>query len=151
VATTRDFFSIQGARETVAEAQKAFSAFGAEDRLTMVEDDHGHGYTVKNRQAIYGFFQKFLSLPGSSKDEEFEPLGRNELTITKTGQVSDSLGSETVFSINRSEARKLAEKLESSRKDLSVHLQTVRKAATEISGSRLPENSPEVTFRGRYQ
>ena len=65
--------------------------------------------------------------------------------------MSDSLGSETVFSINRSEARKLVERLESSRKDLSAHLQKVRKAATEISGYRPPERSPEVIFRGRYQ
>jgi dienelactone hydrolase len=151
VATTRDFFSIQGARETVAEAQKAFSAFGAEDCLAMAEDDHGHGYTAKNRQAIYTFFQKYLRLPGSSEDQKFEPLGRDELTITKTGQVVDSLGSETVFSINKSAAKKLIEKLESSRKDLSAHLQRVRKAAEEISGYQLPKGSPHTVFRGRYQ
>src|SRR5262249_4328291 len=63
VATTRDFFSIQGARETVKEAHRAFEALGAADRLDMVEDDHGHGYTARNRQAIYAFFQKYLSLP----------------------------------------------------------------------------------------
>ena len=151
VATTRDFFSIQGARETVAEAQSTFRAFGTEDRLTLVEDDHGHGYTAKNRRAIYAFFQKYLNLPGGSEDQEFEPLKREDLTVTKTGQLNDSLNSETVFSINRSEAQRLIEKLQSSRKELSAHLQRVRTAAAEISGYRNPEKSPPTVFRGRYQ
>src|SRR5262249_36447744 len=97
VATTRDFFSIQGARETVNEARRAFEAVGGKDHLDMVEDDHGHGYTAKNRQSIYAFFQKYLSLPGSSEDEELEPVQREDLTVTTTGQVTTSVGGETVF------------------------------------------------------
>jgi len=151
VATTRDFFSIQGARETVNEARRAFDALGGKDHLDMVEDDHGHGYTAKNRQAIYAFFQKYLSLPGSSEDEELEPVQREDLTVTTTGQVTTSVGGETVFSINKSEAQKLIDKLRSSRRDLSAHLQRVRNNAEAISGYQLLEQSPRTIFRGRYR
>jgi len=151
VATTRDFFSIQGARETVVEARKAFAAFGAADRLAMVEDDHGHGYTLNNRQAIYSFFQKYLDLPGHSDDREFEPIKREDLTVTQTGQVISSLGGESVFSINRAECRKLIEKLESSRQDLDTHLQKVKRQAALLSDYQPPRDSPEIVFRGRYR
>jgi hypothetical protein len=56
-ATTRDFFSIQGARETYAEVQNAYRAFGKPDHIQMTEDDYGHGYTLKNREATYAFFR----------------------------------------------------------------------------------------------
>jgi dienelactone hydrolase len=151
VATTRDFFSIQGARETVAETRNAFTAFGAKDHLDMVEDDYGHGYTAKNRRAIYSFFQKYLALPGGSDDQEFPSLERQDLTVTKTGQIMDSVGGESVFSINQSETRKLIDKLESSRQSLPAHLQRVRKEAAEISGYQVHDEATESIFRGRYQ
>src|SRR5436309_12878151 len=56
VATTRDFFSIQGARETFAEVQNAFRALGVPGNLEMAVDDFGHGYTRATREAIYRFF-----------------------------------------------------------------------------------------------
>ncbi len=54
VTTTRDFFSIQGARETYREVMKAYKAFGKEENFGMVEDDLGHGYTRNNREAMDG-------------------------------------------------------------------------------------------------
>ena len=72
VSTTRDFFSIQGARDTYHEAQRAYRAFGEEDRIGMVEDDAEHASTSGNREDTYAFFQKHLQNPGSAQDE---PVG----------------------------------------------------------------------------
>ncbi|HKJ69788.1 MAG TPA: acetylxylan esterase, partial [bacterium] len=41
MATTRDFFSIQGVRETVAEARRIYEAYEASENLETVEDDLG--------------------------------------------------------------------------------------------------------------
>ncbi|HVN79547.1 MAG TPA: acetylxylan esterase [Terriglobia bacterium] len=150
VSTTRDFFSIQGARETFMEAKSAFRALGAEESLTMIEDDHGHGYTKKTREAIYGFFQKYLNNPGSPTDDEVQILRPEELTVTSTGQVSDSMGGETVFTLNRSAAGNLIDRLEESRRDLPTHLPRVKEAARELSGYVKPTDPPGVIFRGRY-
>jgi dienelactone hydrolase len=150
VSTTRDFFSIQGARETFTEAKGAFRALGAGDNLSMVEDDHGHGYTRKTREAIYGFFQEHLNNPGNPADEEVQILRPEELTVTPTGQVSDSLGGETVFSLNQAVARKLIEHLEESRRALPSHLSRVKEEAREVCGYVPPAGPAGVIFRGRY-
>ena len=151
VATTRDFFSIQGARETVAEARKAFEVLNGRDNLTFVEDDFGHGYTPKNRQAIYAFFQKHLSLPGDPIDRPMEMLGPEDLTVTETGQVLDSLGGETVYSLNRSEARRLSERVNRSRERLEEHLARVGEQSRQISGYLAPQSLSGLVFRGRLK
>ena len=64
MATTRDFFSIQGSRETYAELKHTYTIFGKPANIEITEDDNGHGYTKKNREAMYAFFQKHLAIAG---------------------------------------------------------------------------------------
>jgi len=151
VATTRDFFSIQGAREVFAETHKAFEALGVRENVELAEDDYEHGYTVRTREAIYRFFQKHLALPGQAADEKVSMVGLEELRVTKTGQVSDSLGGETVFSLNRAHAQRLLERLERSRAELGTHLPKVKTAARELSGYLAPRETAGLVFRGQYQ
>jgi dienelactone hydrolase len=149
-ATTRDFFSIQGARESVAEARRAFQALGAEDHLAILEDDFGHGYTRKLREGIYAFFQKHLSNPGSSSDREIPVLSREELTVTPTGQLADSLGGESVYSLNLEVVRSNLKRLAESRKNLGPHLARISSAAGSISGYTSPGGAHGHVFRGRH-
>ncbi|MFC1716473.1 alpha/beta hydrolase family protein [Candidatus Poribacteria bacterium] len=151
ITTTRDFFSIQGARETYAEAKRAYRALGKAENMEMVEDDAPHQSTQRNREAMYAFFQKHLNLPGSSEDEEIELLTPEELRVTETGQVSTSLKGETVFNINRQETQKLLENLEESRKDIAGHLASVKQSAMKLSGYVEPDSVPGIAFTGRYQ
>lgn len=152
-AGTRDFFSIQGARETYAEVVDAYKAFGREENLSMVEDDFGHGYTKKLNEAIYDFFQKSLSNPGNKNHEDVSFLKQDELKITSTGNITSSYeNAETVFSINKKETQKLIDQLKASRqKNLETHLNEVRAKAKEISGYISPEDDVKSVFRGRYQ
>ena len=150
LATTRDFFSIQGARETYQEARKAFEALGAPDHLAMTEDDAGHDYTKKNLEALYAFFQKHLQNPGDPGDQEVDLLTMEELRITPTGQLIGSLEGETVFSINRKRAEDLLRALEKSRSVLDSHLSQVLKEARRISGYLDPGPPSRPVFRGRY-
>lgn len=151
-AGTRDFFSIQGARETYSEVFKAYKAFGLEENIGMIEDDFGHGYTEKLREGIYKFFQKNLDLPGNPKDEVVTIADLGELKITPTGNISNSYKSaETVFSLNKKETQILIDKLQVSRKDLKNHLGKVQLKAKLISGYIAPEENVKSVFRGRYQ
>jgi dienelactone hydrolase len=132
VAGTRDFFSIQGARETYNEVKKAYSAFGAEQNASFIEDDFAHGYTPKLMEGVCAFFQKSLNNPGSSKLEDITVLDAKELTVTPTGQVSTSFtDEETAFSLNKKEAEILMNKLASARESAS-HLDLVRRNAKQI-------------------
>ena len=151
ITTTRDFFSIQGARETTKEIKTAYRAFGKEEYIMQVEDDAEHAPTKKNLEATYAFFQKHLNLPGKNEDEEVAYLTSEELRVTTTGQVSTSLGGETVFSLNLIEAQKSLEKLEHARQNLNLHLSNIKTNAAKMSGYLEPVKNNPAVFTGRYQ
>ena len=73
------------------------------------------------------------------------------MQVTSTGQVSTSVGGETVFSMNKKETEKLLSKLEDSRKNIEAHLINVIERAEERSGYLSPECNSERVFCGRYQ
>jgi dienelactone hydrolase len=151
MATTNDFFSIQGARETYAEAKRAYGIFGKPDNINITEDDFGHGYTKKNREAMYAFFQKYLQLPGSPVEEKVDFATAHELQKTSTGQLSTSLGGETVFSLNRKEAEKMIDKLQTARKNFPRYLPGILNSAKKLSGYHEPSVFHETLFTGRVQ
>ncbi|MBI4623590.1 MAG: acetylxylan esterase [Verrucomicrobia bacterium] len=151
MATTRDFFSIQGSRETYSEAKRIYELSGKPGNIEITEDDFGHGYTKKNREAMYAFFQKHLQLPGTPAEETVEFLTAQELQKTSTGQLSTSLGGETVFSLNRKETEKIVAGWQSSRSDLARHLPGVLNAARKLSGYQEPMATDEPVFTGRMR
>ncbi|MBM1104561.1 acetylxylan esterase [Aurantibacter crassamenti] len=151
ITTTRDIFSIQGARDTYHEAQKAFKALGQEDNIAMVEDNAGHKSTLKNRETMYAFFQKHLDNPGNSKDEEVSFFSVEELHVTKTGQLATSLQSDFLFDINKnlSEANKAS--LEEKRSNLDRHMQGLKQKVNEVSGFVKHEKSGKLIFSGQTE
>ncbi len=149
VTTTRDFFSIQGARETEEEVKRLGRLFYNGYDFRKVESDTTHAMTSKNREARHRFFQKNLNLPGDPTDNEVEYLDK-ELQITETGQISTSFNSETVFSINKKEAEKEIKKLNESRKNFNRHKEFIIKAAKKLCGYVKPDKLENVVYRGRY-
>ncbi len=150
MATTRDFFSIQGVRETYSELKDVYSIFGKPENIVLTEDDHGHGYTRKNREAMYAFFQEHLNLPGPAREEEVEYLTEQELRKTVTGQLLNSIeGVETVFSLNEKEAKKQIDRLRLARGDLGQHLENVVVSAKRLSGYKEPSFTDKPVFTGR--
>lgn len=143
LTTSRDIFSIQGARETYAEVQQIYRLHGAEDQLLRREDDAGHQSTKANREAMYGFFQRTLQLPGDSTDQEVEVFAEDELRVTETGQVLTSLDSKTVFDVNREEFRTTRSSTRGEEKgDMAI------KEAFQLT----PSNSKsQAVFTGRIQ
>ena len=111
LSAIRDFFPIAGARETFAEAKAMYERVGAPDRIAMVEADDGHGYTKPRRLAAYDWFARWLK---NGTDREPEPEIKlatfRELQCTPTGQVTTSLGGETVFTLNQKRAAEVIAK-----------------------------------------
>jgi dienelactone hydrolase len=150
VAGTRDFFSIQGARETYDEVKNSYRAFGKEDNLAIVEDDHGHGYTRKLRESVYDFFQKSLNLPGDPSDLEVNISEEDELRITPTGHVAKSIeNAETVYSLNKKETEELVRSLTMSRENQNQHLARVLAGARDLSGYIAPSANTVSGFPGK--
>ena len=151
--TSRDeYLCLQGAREAFAEAKEAYKAFDHPDNLQMEEDDSKHWLTPKIREAIYGFFMKHLDVPGDAMESEVEILSMEDLKVTRTGQISNSLGGEMVIDVLRRDVQKLVDKLDASRKNIDEHLKEVAEKAKVISGYQRPaENAKKPFINGRYQ
>jgi len=149
ISTTRDAtFSIQGAIESAEEASQIYKAYNKADDFRMVIDDAPHASTKKDREAMYAFFQKYLMNEGDSTDKEVKILPAEELQVTKTGQVTTSLKSETVFSLNQKTLDSLESKLQASRKNLPQYFSNVIESAKKLSGYQPPQIN-EPVFAGR--
>ncbi|MBB3841979.1 dienelactone hydrolase [Runella defluvii] len=140
VTTTRDMFSIDGARELFDEAKKAYKALGSEANLEKTEDDAGHASTQKNREATYAFFQKHLHNPGSNADEKIVPFTEDELKVTPTGNVYTSLKGESLFSLTQKRASKSKPK---------SNPQNLNKQIISLTGYT-PPVLEEVVFSGKF-
>ncbi len=151
ITTTRDMFSIEGARETAKEVSGIYKAYAKADNFSMVEDDAPHASTKKNREAMYAFFQKHLNNPGNPIDEKTDTLTAQELRVTETGQAATSLKSETVFSLNSRYAEQLEQRLQTSRKTSNSHLLHAVQAARDLSGYAMPGQMPGPVFTGRFR
>lgn len=150
MATTRDFFSIQGVYETYSELKSVYTIFGKPENIALTEDDFGHGYTRKIRETMYAFFQEHLNLPGPVQEEEVEYLTEQELQKTATGQLLNSIADvETVFTLNKKEAKKHIDQLQLARENLGQHLKNVVTSAKRLSGYQEPSLSDKPVFTGR--
>jgi cephalosporin-C deacetylase-like acetyl esterase len=104
-STIQDFFPLEGARQTYEEAQRIYDLYGARDRIGWYVGPGGHGVPQPSREALYAWFIKWLKNgEGDARETpaRLDPL--ENILCTKTGQVSDSLGGETVFTLNRKRA-----------------------------------------------
>ena len=148
VATTRDIFAIQGARDAYHEAQKAYKAFGQAGQIQMTEDDAGHASTAKNREATYAFFQKYLNNPGSPADLEVQLLTDEELHVTPGGRAIATLKGESMFSLNAKRTKTLAEKRQAA-KSAANFSGELKKKIIAVSGFTKPAGKMDVIFSGR--
>jgi hypothetical protein len=151
ITTTRDIFSIQGAREAAEEVSRIYEAYGKEENFNRVEDDAGHASTLKNREAMYAFFQDHLDNPGDANDEETTLLNDEEIQVTSTGQISTSFEGETVFGLNKKETEKMISERKDSRGNSTTGLSRAVEAAKKLSGYEEPKTVGDPVLTGRFQ
>jgi hypothetical protein len=150
ITTTRDIFSIQGAREAEKEIAAIYKVYGKSDNFGRAEDDTSHASTLKNREAMYSFFQKHLNNPGDPRDLTVSLLTKDELRVTASGQVSVSLGGETVHSLNRKEAIKIISRRDSLLNKNDSYLGIILNSARKLSGYIDPPGNEKPVFSGRF-
>ncbi len=108
VSTIQDFFPLEGARQFYEEAKRWYRLYAAEDRVQWHVGPGGHGTPQPSREAIYAWFEKWLrNGPGYAEEPAMKSPSPDSLLVTATGQVADSLGGETVFTLNRRRAADL--------------------------------------------
>lgn len=146
VTTTRDIFSIQGARDAFAETKLAYSAFKKPELVGMVEDDAEHASTLKNREATYQFFQKYLLNPGNFKDEEVKFFKREDLTVTPGGNVFRSLHSSNLQAL----ASGYGKEMESQRSPIASD-KDLKNRIIDVTGFAMSTDAKSAVFCGKYQ
>ena len=109
----RDFFPIEGARQTVAETRRLYAVLGVGGALGNVENDAPHGWSQPLREAACQWFERlWFPKRGDPQARSYEhpiPLESDEqLRATPTGQVETSFKARTIFDINADSARALA-------------------------------------------
>jgi cephalosporin-C deacetylase-like acetyl esterase len=101
-AAQLDFFPIEGARESFAEAKMLFQVAGATESVSMVEAAEKHGLSLPLRKAIYAFFDRWLAKqkPGAEASEvAVKPRSFKDLLVCKEGQVNVSFQSRHLLTL----------------------------------------------------
>lgn len=149
ITTSNDIFNIQGSLDTAAEIRRCYLAYGKTENFIRIEDDAPHVSTVKNREAMYAFFQTYLQNPGDAADQKISSPAKAELQVTPCGQTILLPESESLFTLNRRRAAEQESRLQTSRADLDRHLATVAVEAKRLSGYRDPGETPQSVLTGR--
>ena len=150
ITTTRDFFSIQGARETVASVKPAFQAFGKPQNIRIIEDDDIHTFAKLNQERKYAFFMEVFGVDGDYFDEPIPLIDEMMLQVTETGQTITS-GSRTIYDCIRNDADEVLDGLDASRKDPAKHLKKVRDSYLFLAGINSDLPAEDLIFTGRFQ
>jgi cephalosporin-C deacetylase-like acetyl esterase len=119
-AALRDFFPIEGTRQSYTEAQRLYGRLGISERIKMVVFDHEHAYSQLLREATTAWFDRWLN---DKVDEVHEPVIQVEdertLWCTPTGQVVSSFGGKRIWELHRAEAGRLTDALLKRRRQAS--------------------------------
>jgi dienelactone hydrolase len=122
LATARyDFFPIEGARESFAEAKKLYEVAGAGDRIDRVEAAEKHGLTPPLRRAAYAWFDRWLSGRRDEREAEEVPVTPRkpeELQVCADGQVNLTFRSRPLLPLALEEFRKRPQRPRVALKDL---------------------------------
>jgi pimeloyl-ACP methyl ester carboxylesterase len=108
----RDFFPIEGARESFDEVKRLYEVAGAGERVTKIEADVGHGLSLKLRESAYVWFDRWLADRKEPRGEEIEVTPRpvKDLRVCADGQVNVTYGSRPLLPLVAEEFRRKKEK-----------------------------------------
>src|SRR5262245_10057351 len=106
-AAQQDFFPIEGTRATYEEVRRIYELADSASKFDKVEVNEKHSLSPGLRQASYEWFERWLLNKGSSAESEVTPEEERNLQCTESGQVLESLGGETIQSLNRQRMARL--------------------------------------------
>ncbi len=103
-----DFFPIEGARESFAEAKRLYEVAGAGGRIEQAEAAEGHGLSLPLREAVYGWFGRWLNGRGPLDPREIpvRPRAAEELRVCADGQAAVTFRSRPLLPLALAEFRR---------------------------------------------
>ncbi|MBA4188347.1 MAG: hypothetical protein C0467_10115 [Planctomycetaceae bacterium] len=111
LASTKDFFDIQGTWDSFREAKQVYTKLGFPERVELIEADASHGYPKSHREAMARFFSRWLKSEDKVIVEEPWPIEKDaDLQCTRSGQVLEDFKGRSVFDLNAALADEFAKK-----------------------------------------
>lgn len=107
-SATLDFFPIEGARESFAEARHLYQVAGAGNKIAKVEAENRHSLSKPLRENVYGWFGHWLAGEPEirpSTEIEIKPRPDADLLACRDGQVSVSFHSRNMLEIAIAESQ----------------------------------------------
>lgn len=126
LAKEKDFFDVRGSQEAYRRLKKLYALLDAQDEVGLFIGPTTHGYSLENREAMYGFFNRATGVSAGGKEPELTIEQDETLWCAPKGQVSE-LGSKTVFQFTEETAKRLAKQRNVSNDDLPALLRKVLK------------------------
>jgi hypothetical protein len=108
-AALKDFFPIDGARQTVGGVRAVYARLGAPDSLALVEHDATHGWAEPLRVATIRFMARWLRRTEEVTVPPESECGLKvaDAAVTPEGQVLRLDGARSVYDLMRDEAARL--------------------------------------------
>jgi cephalosporin-C deacetylase-like acetyl esterase len=147
-----DFFPIEGARETFAEAKKLFEVAGAGERIERAEAAEKHGLSLPLRTAVYEWFDRWLAGrkdAGKAEEVEVKPRLANELFVCESGQVNRTFESRPLLPLALEEFNKQRKATRSPLRELlRLDPDAAEPAITEVKALSKAEQTLIVCVNG---
>jgi cephalosporin-C deacetylase-like acetyl esterase len=101
LASTHDFFDIQGTWDTFRQAKRFYTRMGFGERVDMLETDAKHGYPKLQREAMLRWMRRWLAHVDEPVSEGvIQSRPASAYQCTETGQVLKLPGARSVVDLN---------------------------------------------------
>ncbi len=141
LATTRDAFDIGGSWDTFREAKRLYTRQGYPERISLIEADDVHAYSLRNREGVVSWMQRWLrGIDEPVREGTMTALTPEEYLCTPEGQVYRMEGAKSVIDFNMERAASLKEERNAfwADNDRATTLAKVREIAAMRPSNKLP-------------
>jgi len=109
---THDFFNIEDAWDTFRAAKRLYARLGHAERMSLVETDQPHGFSLRLREGAVHWMLRWLDRRDVPVVEppDLKVLSDAEIRCTPKGEVMLIDGARSVYDLNRDYEKELAEK-----------------------------------------
>ena len=100
----RDYFDARGLEDALGRLKKIWRLLGAEEKVSLFIGPTYHGYSQENREAMYGWFNRWTGASAGSAEPPLELEEEATLAAAQGGQVANE-GSKPIFAFTAQTAR----------------------------------------------
>jgi dienelactone hydrolase len=107
LAKEKDYFDVRGNEAAYQRLKRLYRRLGAEDQIAYFAGPTYHGYSQENREAMYGWFNRWTGISNDSREPALVMEKDETLWCAPHGRVAE-LQSKPIYGFTRDTSRSLA-------------------------------------------